>query len=64
MTHAPQFWANKLPAEQRGYFWILIAHGFGGETAYCRTLAHTAEVPTVAREGKWGMTYREPTESK
>ena len=34
MTHAPKFWAWKLPEELRPHFWNLITWGFGGETAY------------------------------
>jgi hypothetical protein len=44
MTHSPQFWADKLPAALRGKFWGLVASGFGGETAYSRTVAERAEV--------------------
>lgn len=45
MTHAPKFWAAKLPPEHRGFFWSLVnwdglgGRGFNGETAYCRTVA-------------------------
>lgn len=43
MTHAPKFWADKLPANQRPIFWSFVngldgMRGFDGETAYCRTL--------------------------
>lgn len=41
MTHAPQFWADKLPAERRPIFWWLIDCGFDGETAYHRTISRT-----------------------
>ena len=38
MTHAPKFWADKLPEELRAYFWQLVnapsGYAFGGETAY------------------------------
>lgn len=39
MTHAPKFWAAKLPLNLRGTFWELIEIGFGGETAYHRCLS-------------------------
>ncbi len=38
MTHAPKFWAAKLPQERQGEFWGLIEVGFCGETAYWRVL--------------------------
>ncbi len=43
MTHAPKFWANKLPVNQHAYFWALVngldgMRGFDGETAYCKTV--------------------------
>ena len=50
MTHAPKFWASKLPENLRRAFWGLIARseggfsenhlGLGGETAYCRVLTN------------------------
>ena len=36
MTHAPKFWADKLPDNLRSTFWDMINHGYTGETAYCR----------------------------
>jgi hypothetical protein len=38
MTHEPIYWARKLPHDRLGVFWKLIAAGFGGETAYHRTI--------------------------
>ena len=38
MTHAPQFWAAKLPVPLTPLFWSLVECGFGGETAYYRAL--------------------------
>ena len=38
MTHAPKFWAAKLPVQLVPLFWSLVEFGFGGETAYCRVL--------------------------
>jgi len=40
MTHAPKFWAMKLPDQQyKSLFWSLIElYNFSGETAYFRTL--------------------------
>ena len=38
MTHAPKFWADKLPPALRPQFCALIDQGFSGETAYCRLL--------------------------
>ena len=40
MTHAPKFWAEKLPKDLKGAFWALINFGFSGETAYCRVLEY------------------------
>lgn len=39
MTHAPKFWAAKLPALLVPLFWSLVESGFGGETAYYRALS-------------------------
>ena len=41
MTHAPRFWADKLPDDSRvrADFWALVDIGYGGETAYCRTVS-------------------------
>lgn len=41
MTHAPSFWAAKLPKDLVPLFWCLVEYGFGGETAYCRVLSGT-----------------------
>lgn len=41
MTHAPKFWAWKLPADRLWKFWELVNSGFDGETAYCRTISKT-----------------------
>ena len=40
MTHAPKFWAWKLPQDRHWKFWELVNYGFGGETAYYLTLSH------------------------
>lgn len=39
MTHAPKFWADKLPEDKRDEFWELVKLGFSGETAFCRLCA-------------------------
>lgn len=41
MTHAAKFWADKVPESLRWHFWELVSVGFGGETAYHRTMAGT-----------------------
>ena len=41
MTHAPKFWAAKLPADRHYKFWELVNAGFGGESAYYCTINHT-----------------------
>lgn len=38
MSHAPKFWAAKLPHHLQAAFWAEVAFGFSGETAYCRVL--------------------------
>jgi hypothetical protein len=46
MTHAPKFWADKLPADMRAEFWSLVNdYGFSGETAYHRVKAGTYRNP-------------------
>jgi hypothetical protein len=49
MTHAPKFWAAKLPTNKLTTFWNLVTEwGFDGETAYCRVMDGTYTHP-VAR---------------
>lgn len=48
MSHAPKFFADKLPASQRVLFWNLVTEwGFTGETAYCRIVSGTYAVTSA-----------------
>ena len=51
MTHAPKFWAEKLPESLRAYFWTLVTEWhFSGETAYFRVLEYP--LTPYGRKGK------------